>query len=162
MVVKSLFLCSDDTIKIPVTNGKFMADVSLIAHMIVNNIAERQDNWQDCFEVLSCVTLGMALLTFCGRLGWAPQVVVKLMEDGLERWQVVPEVDWVVLHPVVLKKLHKTDFVVVVEIHQLILSDIFCSVSTALADIADQGLELSVSDLAILNARVEVGEVELS
>lgn len=139
-----------------------MADVSLKAHMIVNNITERQDNWQNCFEVLSCVTLGIAFLPFCGRLGRAPQVVKKLMEDGLERRQVVLEVDWVVLHPVVLKKLHKTDFIVVVEIHQLILSDIFCSVSTSLADIADQGLKLSVGDLAILNARVEVSEVEFS
>ena len=75
---------------------------------------------------------------------------------------VALKVDWAVLGAVVLKKLHKTDFIVVVEIHQLILSDIFCSVSTSLADIADQGLELSVGDLAILNALVEVGEVEFS
>ena len=152
----------DDAVIVGVANLEFLHRVNLIAHTIVDNVVETVNHGQNSLEVFKRIARVSAGLVLSGRLGSAPDVVVKRVFALHEGRQAALKVKGHVLHPVVLKKLHKTDFVVVVEIHQLILSDIFCSVSTTLADIADQGLELSVGDLAILNALVEVSEVEFS
>ena len=152
----------DDAVIVGVANLEFLHRVNLIAHTIVDNVFETVNHGQNSLEVFIRIALGCAGLVLGGRPGFALDVVEKRVFALNEGRQAALKVKGHVLHPVVLKKLHKTDFVVIVEIHQLILSDIFCSVSTTLADIADQGLELSVGDLAILNALVEVGEVEFS
>ena len=150
------FRSVNDAILIIVAKGKLMVDIGLEAGMVTNNVLKRVDHGQDCLEVRSGVASCIAVLRYTRWLRCTSQVVVKLVLDAHVRRLVALKVDWVVLGAVVLKKLHKTDLVVVVEIHQLILSDIFCSVTTTLADIAGQGLELFVGDLAIPTASVEV------
>ena len=63
-VISILLVSINDTIVVSITKGELMADVGLIAHMVANDIVERQDDWQDCLEGLPSVALGSAILVF--------------------------------------------------------------------------------------------------
>lgn len=63
-VISVLLVSINDTIVVTITKGKLMADVGLIAHMVTNDIAERQHNGQDCLEGLPSVALGSTILDF--------------------------------------------------------------------------------------------------
>lgn len=63
-VIFRLLVLINDTIAVAITKGKFMADVGLVAHMVTNNIAERQQNGQDCLKGLPRVALRSAILVF--------------------------------------------------------------------------------------------------
>ena len=58
------FITITNTIVVTITKGELMADVGLIAHMVANDIVERQDDWQDCLEGLPSVALRSAILVF--------------------------------------------------------------------------------------------------
>ena len=61
-----------------------------------------------------------------------------------------------------MKKLHKADFIVVVEVDHLILSHVFGFVSTALTGGTDQSLVFSPGYLAVRRAGVHIGKVGFS
>ena len=63
-VISILLVSINDTIVVSITKGELMADVGLIAHMVANDIVERQDDWQDCLEGLPSVALRSAILVF--------------------------------------------------------------------------------------------------
>ena len=153
----------DFTIVIGVADTELISCVDFIADVVADNVVKSIHARQDCLEVFLCVSIGSAFLTCVGgRLGSASEVVEKLVSDFLKWWKATFEVNRVVLHPVVLKKLHKTYFVVVIEVNHLIFSHIFSLVSTPFADITGQGLVLGIGNLAVLGTCVHVGMVEFS
>jgi len=153
-----------DTVVIDVTKSVLVADIGLKTHIIIDDVVKRIEMWQAKLQVFTRVTKLIACNTIVSSASTASQVVKDFIVELslIERSQISLNIDWTILCSVVLQKFLKTDLLIVIQVHHLEDSDVFCSVSASQTDISYQGLKFLPSYFLILWTRIEVIEVLLA
>lgn len=129
----------DNPIVICVSESELMADVGLIAHVVVDDVVQTVQMGKGKLQVFPSVALFVAYQTFCIITGTTLQEVEHIFVDRflIKRSQIALQVDGRVLSSVVLKKLFKTELLVIIEVHHLEDSDVFGAICTSKADVSD-------------------------
>ena len=150
----------DDSISVPVAKFKLVVDEGLEAHVIVDNVVQAVQLGRGKLKVFPRVAR-IADFSFSVICGPAFQEVKHVVIDYIliERSQLTLQIKRGIFRFVVLEKLLETDFIIIIEVHHLENSNIFCSVRTTQTDISYHGLVFLVFHPLILWAHIHVFEV---
>jgi len=126
-VVLVMFCIIDDSISVPVAKLKLMVYEGLEVHMIADNVVQAVQLGHGKLQVFPRVARRIADLSFGVIGGPAFQEVKHIISDLIliERSQLALQIERIIFRLVVLEKLLKTDFIIIVEVHQLEDSNIF-------------------------------------
>ena len=134
-VVLTMLPLVDEAVVVDVTKSVLVADIGLKAHIVIDEVVKTVEIWQAKFQVFARVPIIIAYKTIFGEgsASTASQVVKDFIVEYIliERSQISLNIDWVILCSVVLLKLLKTDLLIVIQVHHLEDSYIFCSVSAS-------------------------------